>query len=136
MRGNSVAALCLTVIYSSSFCIIRKRAFVSVNTFSVGSRNAVCGSDENMMLEFGSAISENSASAVLVSSSPPRISAFDGHQSPLPSPDKQTATDFRKFPDEFLRMAKWKIDDLSFLVGSDLAIFGTKLHPCISLRLR
>nr|VZI26913.1 unnamed protein product [Spirometra erinaceieuropaei] len=38
-------------------------------------------------------------------------------------------------PDDYLRMAKWRLDDLSFLVGSDMAIFGTKMHPCISLRL-
>lgn len=32
-------------------------------------------------------------------------------------------------------MAKWHLQDLSFLVGSDLAIFGTTTHPCISLKL-
>ncbi|CAL8069797.1 unnamed protein product [Calicophoron daubneyi] len=38
-------------------------------------------------------------------------------------------------PDEYLHMAKWQLQDLSFLVGSDLAIFGTPKHPCISLKL-
>lgn len=38
-------------------------------------------------------------------------------------------------PDEFLHTAKWQLQDLSFLVGSDLAIFGTPKHPCISLKL-
>ncbi|KAL3316609.1 hypothetical protein Ciccas_004741 [Cichlidogyrus casuarinus] len=36
---------------------------------------------------------------------------------------------------DFLRSAEWSLQDLSFLVGSDLAIFGTKTHPCISLKL-
>ncbi|TGZ65627.1 hypothetical protein CRM22_005789 [Opisthorchis felineus] len=38
-------------------------------------------------------------------------------------------------PDEYLHKAKWQLQDLSFLVGSDLAIFGTPTHPCISLKL-
>ncbi len=86
------------------------------------------------MLEFGGGGEGDGIDSVaLCSSSPPHLSSFPQN----PSPEKkQLPSDFRRNPDEYLRMARWKIDDLSFLVGSDLAIFGTKLHPCISLRLR
>lgn len=54
----------------------------------------------------------------------------------MPFRSSDTSEPHFRSPDDFLRLAKWKVNDLSFLVGSDLAIFGTKLHPCISLRLR
>ncbi|CAH8495014.1 unnamed protein product [Schistosoma turkestanicum] len=38
-------------------------------------------------------------------------------------------------PDQFLHTAEWQLKDLSFIVGSDMPIFGTPKHPCISLKL-
>nr|CAH8848063.1 unnamed protein product [Trichobilharzia regenti] len=38
-------------------------------------------------------------------------------------------------PDMYLHTAEWQLKDLSFLVGSDMPIFGTPKHPCISLKL-
>ncbi|VEL24815.1 unnamed protein product, partial [Protopolystoma xenopodis] len=36
------------------------------------------------------------------------------------------------YPDKYLQVSQWRVEDLSLLVGSDLAIFGTKSHPCIT----
>ncbi|XP_018650691.1 hypothetical protein Smp_150470 [Schistosoma mansoni] len=38
-------------------------------------------------------------------------------------------------PDQYLHTAEWQLKDLSFIVGSDMPIFGTPKHPCISLKL-
>ncbi|VDN12442.1 unnamed protein product, partial [Dibothriocephalus latus] len=97
------------------------------------------------MLEFDRS-NENTPSTsyrgdgAVISTSPSRAS----QQSHVPG-DSTTSTESMRSksprtrlshnPDDYLRMAKWRLDDLSFLVGSDMAIFGTKMHPCISLRL-
>lgn len=40
-------------------------------------------------------------------------------------------------PEEHARSIVWNLHkDMQLLVGSDLAIFGTTNHPCISLRLQ
>ncbi|KAK4471822.1 hypothetical protein MN116_005215 [Schistosoma mekongi] len=37
--------------------------------------------------------------------------------------------------DMYLHTAEWQLKDLSFIIGSDMPIFGTPKHPCISLKL-
>ncbi|KAL7054694.1 hypothetical protein AAHC03_025837 [Spirometra sp. Aus1] len=75
----------------------------------------------------------------VISTSPSRVSqqSHDPNASTT-SPESMPSNSRSRLshnPDDYLRMAKWRLDDLSFLVGSDMAIFGTKMHPCISLRL-
>lgn len=70
-------------------------------------------------------------SMAIISSTTAELAAND-----MPFSSSDSSQPRFRSPDDFLRLAKWKVNDLSFLVGSDLAIFGTKLHPCISLRLR
>ncbi|KAH8877532.1 Erythroid differentiation-related factor 1 [Schistosoma japonicum] len=37
--------------------------------------------------------------------------------------------------DIYLHTAEWQLKDLSFVIGSDMPIFGTPKNPCISLKL-
>ncbi|VDM26648.1 unnamed protein product, partial [Hydatigera taeniaeformis] len=113
---------------------------------TVGPKNSLVGEMTQRMLKSGvdgdggrgvgvggdSGESAPSLCNAIVSSSPPELAACSGASSA--SADGQESQ-FHRSADDFLRLAKWKVDDLSFLVGSDLAIFGTKCHPCISLRL-
>ncbi|VDP92509.1 unnamed protein product [Echinostoma caproni] len=73
---------------------------------------------------------KNSRSQLTSSEDP--LSKSIGYHSPLKG---NSARSWTANPDEFLHTAKWQLQDLSFLVGSDLAIFGTPKHPCISLKL-
>ncbi|KAL5971919.1 Erythroid differentiation-related factor 1 [Taenia solium] len=106
-----------------------------LEAFSVGPNNSLIGELTQKMIKNGAECSDGSVSdhcKAIVSSSSPDLAACNVAST---SSSDRPASEFHRNADEFLRLAKWRVDDLSFLVGSDLAIFGTKLHPCISLRL-
>ncbi|KAH9282567.1 Erythroid differentiation-related factor 1 [Echinococcus granulosus] len=102
---------------------------------TVGPNNSFVGDLTQNIIKSGSGSSNGPVSnraKAIVSSSPLELAACNV---PPNSSSDNPSSEFNRNADDFLRLAKWKIDDLSFLVGSDLAIFGTKNHPCISLRL-
>ncbi|KAL5109631.1 Erythroid differentiation-related factor 1 [Taenia crassiceps] len=102
---------------------------------TVGPNNSLIGELTQKMIRNGCECSDASASdhcRAIVSSSPPELAARSVASA---APSDDSTSEFHRNADDFLRLAKWRVDDLSFLVGSDLAIFGTKCHPCISLRL-
>ncbi|VDD83496.1 unnamed protein product [Mesocestoides corti] len=121
------------------------RSIFFIKTFRVGQRTPITGDFAQKMLKFGTETADdraidstNGTSTAIVSSLPPESLVSNPSQNFPPTSSKANLPPKSKFhqnSDDFLRLAKWKINDLSFLVGSDLAIFGTKLHPCISLRL-
>lgn len=105
--------------------------YSSAEAFSVGPNNSLISELTQKMIKNDVDCSDDCKA--IVSSSSPELAACNVSST---SSSDRPASEFHRNADDFLRLAKWRVDDLSFLVGSDLAIFGTKFHPCISLRLR